>query len=143
MTDTNNIDTLIKTQNIVVFDGVCALCNGWIKFLLRFDRHQRFRFVIAQSDLGAQLYAHVGEPSDVYETMLVFTEGRYYSKADAITAVLRIIGWPWKLFSIARFLPAFLKNWLYDRLARNRYKIFGKYDQCMMPTPEIKARFLD
>jgi predicted DCC family thiol-disulfide oxidoreductase YuxK len=143
MTETRDIETLIKTQNIVVFDGVCALCNGWIKFLLRFDRQKRFQFVIAQSDLGAQLYAHAGERSDIYETMLVFADGKYYGKADAITAVLGTIGWPWKLFSIARFLPAFLKTWLYDRLAHNRYKIFGKYDQCMIPTPEIKARFLD
>jgi predicted DCC family thiol-disulfide oxidoreductase YuxK len=143
MTDTRDIETLIKTHNIVVFDGVCALCNGWIKFLLRFDRQHRFRFVIAQSELGAKLYEHAGERSDIYETMLVFADGKYHGKADAITAVLGKIGWPWKLFSIARFLPAFLKNWLYDRLANNRYKIFGRYDQCMIPTPEIKARFLD
>ena len=111
--------------------------------MLRFDQKHTFRFVIAQSDLGEQLYAHVGEKTGDYETMLVFSGGQYYDKADAITAVLGNIGWPWKLFSIARYLPSFLKIWLYDRLAKNRYRIFGKYDECMIPTPEIKARFLD
>ena len=143
MTDTRDIDTLLKTKDIVVFDGVCALCSGWIKFLLRFDRHHKFQFVIAQSELGERLYAHVGEQTGDYETMLVFVGGKYYDKADAITAVLGKIGWPWKLFSIARFMPSVVKTWLYDRLARNRYKIFGRYDECMIPTPEIKARFLD
>lgn len=128
---------------IVVFDGVCVLCSGWMDFLVRRDRAaRRFRFVIAQSPLGQALYRHYRlDPVD-FETNLVLVGGRLHTKLDAFAAVMRHLPWLWPALSVARFLPRPIADRLYDRLAKNRYRWFGRRDRCLMPTPELRARFL-
>ena len=137
------IQDRLAGKNVMVFDGVCVLCNGWVKFVLRFDKRQRFHFIIAQSDLGEALYDALGLKSDDYETFLVVTEGRIHTKLDGVFALLSVLGWPWKALSVGRILPRIVKDACYGLVARNRYSLFGKRDTCVMPTPDIKARFLD
>ena len=129
---------------IVVFDGVCVLCSGWMDFLVRRDPDgTRFRFVIAQSPLGQALYRHYRlDPVD-FETNLVIDGGRLHTKLDAFAAVMRNLPGLWPALSIARILPTFLADRLYDCVAKNRYRWFGKRDTCLMPTAELRARFLD
>ncbi len=128
--------------SVIVFDGHCVLCDGFFKFVLRHDKYQKFSFIIAQSVLGEATYAKLGlKPAD-YETNLVFVDGQLFTKLDAFVAVMRALGWPWRLMTPIKFLPQFLKNWLYDRIAKNRYWIFGRHDACMMPDEQTKARFL-
>ncbi len=128
---------------VIVFDGECVLCSGFFRFVLRHDKARKFRFVVAQSDLGARLYTELGLPTDDYQTNLVFTCGKVHTKANAFAAAMRELGWPWRVLSILRYVPDILKNPIYDRIARNRYKIFGRHDQCVMPDPHLHARFLE
>lgn len=132
----------IDNRDFIIFDGVCVLCNGWVKFVLRFDRRENFHFVIAQSDLGEDIYAQLGLKSDDYDTFIIVKNGEMFTKLDGVFALMSGIGWPWKILSIGKILPKQLKDWMYDRVAKNRYALFGKRDTCMMPSPEVKARFI-
>jgi len=129
-------------KNIIVFDGVCVLCNAWVKFTLHFDRQEKFHFVVAQSDLGEEIYRSLDLKSDDYDSFIVVTEGKIHTKLDGVFALFTTLGFPWKILSLGRILPLPLKNLLYDLVAKNRYRLFGKRDTCMIPTPEIRARFL-
>ena len=123
---------------IVVFDGVCVLCSSSIDFILRHDREAGFRFLVAQSTLGQALYRHYGLPAENFDTVLVIEDGRLHTRLDAVAAVLRRLPMPWPLMGFVRFLPEFF----YDLIARRRYRLFGKRDACLMPTPDLRARFL-
>lgn len=137
-----SITTAISGQNIIVFDGVCVLCNAWVKFTLRFDKQEKFHFVIAQSDLGEEIYRSLDLKSDDYDSFIVVIEGEIHTKLDGVFALFTTLGFPWKILSLGRILPLPLKNLLYDLVAKNRYRLFGKRDTCMIPTPKIRARFL-
>ena len=137
-----DISQTLAGKNVIVFDGVCNLCNAWVRFTLRFDRRQRFNFVVAQSPLGERIYANLGLKSSDYETFIVLTKGQLHTKLDGLFALMSTLGYPWKALSIFRILPRPLKNLMYDLVAKNRYRVFGKRDTCMIPTPETRARFL-
>jgi predicted DCC family thiol-disulfide oxidoreductase YuxK len=132
----------LPAQNLIVFDGVCVLCNGFVQFVLRFDKTQKFQFLTAQSTQGEALYARLGLKHGDYDTNLVFIDGQLYEKLDALLAVLGQLGWPWRVLVPLKFMPLPLKNWLYDRIARNRYWLFGRRDVCMVPSSAVRARFL-
>lgn len=136
------IDT-VKNQDVIVFDGVCALCNGSMKFILRFDRQKHYKFITAQSDTGQALYKHHNLDPTNFDTFLVFKNGVLLEKMDGVLAIATTLGWPWKIAAIGYLIPRPIRNWLYMKLAKNRYKIFGKYDSCMIPTDAVKERFLD
>lgn len=135
--------TPIPTQNLIVFDGVCVLCNGFVQFVLRNDKAQTFQFLTAQSARGEALYAQLGLKHGDYDTNLVFIDGQLYEKLDAFLAVMRQLGWPWRIVLPLGYLPLPVKNWLYNRIARNRYLLFGKRDVCMVPSTAVRSRFLD
>lgn len=134
---------VIAAHDIIVFDGECVLCSGFFRFVLRHDTEKRFRFVTAQSALGQAMYRDLGLATDEFETNLVITHGRIYERMDAFAAAMQALGWPWRALSATQHIPDPLKSWSYDRIARNRYRLFGRYDTCMVPTPEVSARFLD
>lgn len=126
---------------LIVFDGVCVLCSSWMKFVIRHDHPRAFRFVIAQSPLGQALYKHYQLNPVDFETNLVLSHGRLYTKLDAFAEVMRLLPWPWSLLQIARWVPQALADWLYDRIALNRYRIFGRTSACLVPTPDLRERF--
>lgn len=126
---------------LVVFDGVCVLCSAWFRFILRHDREKHFRFATAQSPLGQVLYRHYGlDPFD-FTTNLVIVDGRLFTELDAFAAVMRQLPPPWPLLSITSVLPKPVADFFYYRIARNRYRLFGRTDTCLMPTPDLRARF--
>jgi predicted DCC family thiol-disulfide oxidoreductase YuxK len=128
---------------ILFYDGVCGLCDRLVQFVLRRDRRARFRFAALQSDVATQTLGHFGKNPDDLDTVYALTEdGRLLSKSRAIFFVLRALGLPWSLVAAFRVLPAALTNWFYDRVARNRYRIWGKRDSCRLPTGDERARFL-
>ena len=140
------LETIIKgvsTSSIIVFDGHCVLCSGVFRFVIKHDRRQQFQFLIAQSELGEAVYAATGRKSEDFDTNLVFINGRMYERLDAFAAVMREIGGIWTLFSWVHLLPEFLKNFVYFSIARNRYRLFGRTEACMVPTAQLKARFVD
>nr|WP_291735166.1 DCC1-like thiol-disulfide oxidoreductase family protein [Leisingera sp. F5] len=130
-------------MNLIVFDGECVLCSGFFRFMLRHDRARRFSFATAQSPLGQLLYREHGLPTDDFETNLVIVNGRTYQRLDAFAAAMRALPWPWPALSVCRFLPGRLKNALYFSIACNRYRLFGRFDTCMIPSPKVRERFAD
>ncbi len=136
------VRTALKGRDAIVFDGVCALCSGFFRFMLARDAG-RFAFVIAQSDLGTAIYRDLGLPTEDFETNIIIVDGQIHQRLDAFAAAMSTLHWPWRGLSLARFVPEPLKSWAYFRIAHNRYRLFGRYDHCMMPTPKVKARFLD
>ena len=118
---------------IIVFDGVCVLCSGFVRFVVARDPDAKFRFVSAQSPLGQALFRHYDLDTDDFETNLLIADGRAFGKLDALTGILQRLGGVWRIATIASLLPRTLRDRLYDRIARNRYRIFGRTDSCIVP----------
>ena len=132
---------LAVPSRFMVFDGVCVLCNGAVRFILAHEREPAFSFAPVQSALGQRLLAALGRPLDGNDSVVVVDGGRYYLKSDAIVRLALALKAPWSWAALTRFLPRRLRDWLYDRLAQNRYGIFGRYDRCMVPDAALRQRF--
>ena len=129
---------------IVVFDGQCLLCNRWVQFLLRHDRRGRIRYASMQGATGSALLRDAGLPTENLETLLVMDgAGRSWQHTGAILRLLDALGGPWRLAWAAWLVPAPLRDAAYRLLARNRYRVFGRSDTCMLPPPGTASRFLD
>jgi predicted DCC family thiol-disulfide oxidoreductase YuxK len=129
-------------NDVIVFDGVCHLCNRWVQFLLPRDRQGKFRFAAMQGTSGKALLQQYGLDPDDPVSFLYLSNGTAYTDTEAIIRVLSSLGGLWKGAKLLYLLPPFVRNALYRSLARNRYHWFGKMDYCMRPTPEWEARFL-
>ena len=128
---------------ILFYDGVCGLCDRLVQFVLRHDRRARFRFAALQSDVATQTLGHFGKNPDDLDTVYVLTDdGRLLSKARAIFFALKQLGFPWSLVAAFAVLPTVIVDWLYDRVAKNRYRLWGKRDSCRLPSADERARFL-
>lgn len=127
---------------VIVFDGVCVLCNGWVKFLLRHDHAGRYRFAAMQGQHGRDLLqAHGLDPDDPSSFLLADAQGMH-TDSDAIVRVISGLGGFWRIAGIARVLPRGLRDRAYRAVARRRYQWFG-ITTCTVPTPEQRSRFLD
>lgn len=129
--------------HVVVFDGVCNLCNAWVQFVLRRDTRGEFMFAPAQRGTGAGLLNDAGYASDALETILLVSNGVVYAKSDAIIEICCRFGGAWRLARMARHIPRNLRDWVYDRVARNRYAIAGGRSTCVVPDGSARERFLD
>ena len=132
---------------IVLFDGVCNLCDHTVQFLLDRDPNGQFVFASLQSEQGARVLAAAGHAplaagADPDSIMLV-EDGKAYEKSTAAIRIARRLGLPWSLLVVFLVFPAFLRDVGYNLVARNRYRWFGRHDTCRVPTPESKARFLE
>ena len=132
--------TMAEAEAIVLFDGVCNLCNGVVRWLIRHDRREALRFASLQSDVGLRLAARHGLAG--VESIVVVEGERAFVRSDAVLRLTRHLARPWSLLGAARVLPRPLRDLGYRALARSRYRIFGRRDECMVPTPELQARFL-
>lgn len=128
---------------IVVFDAQCLLCNGWVQFLLRHDAAGRIRYASIQGKEGQRLLAQAGLQVDGLQTLLVVEGTRSWQHTAAILRILHALGWPWRLAWVGWMVPSPLRDALYRWVARNRYRIWGCSETCMVPSPEVAARFLD
>ena len=125
---------------VIVFDGICVLCNGWVRFLLRRDQG-RYRFASMQSESGRALLAAHGLDPDHPASFLLVEEGRAWTDTDAIRRVLSGLGGVWRIAALMALVPPFLRNGLYRLTARNRYRWFGT-TACTVPTETERSRFL-
>ena len=128
-------------DGLILFDGVCVFCSRWVRFVIARDAEARFRFLPIQSEQGRDLAARLGVNPDVPETNVVVMDGRALMKSDAALSVLGVLkGVRW--LGALRHVPRWMRDPLYDLIARNRYAIFGRTEACMVPGPEERARFL-
>jgi len=127
---------------VIIFDGTCVLCSGFAQFIMRHDKARIFRLLAAQTPLGIALYEHFGLDPVTQESMILLEDGRAYLKADGATRIFAKLGLPWSLAQAARVLPNSLQVRLYDLVATNRYRLFGKRDTCFMPNRADSDRFL-
>lgn len=131
-----------EIADLILFDGDCVLCSGAAHFVHARDSAQRFKFVAIQSEYGRALAARFGIDADQPETNVAVADGVAHFKADSALAVVAALpGWRWT--GIAHIAPRSLRNWLYDRIARNRYALFGRREQCWASDPALKARILE
>lgn len=127
--------------DLIVFDSDCIICSGFARFVARHDKSARFRFVSATSALGRRHYAALGLDPDLMETNIVVIAGRAHLKMASFTAVMGALGWPWRLLTALRILPRPIADWLYDRIARNRYRIGRR--ACPLPSEDLRGRLVD
>lgn len=130
-------------QSVILFDGVCNLCNGFVQFLILRDPTRRYRYASLQSDTGRALMQAVGMPIDEINTVVLIEEGKAYTHSDVALRASRHMGGLWPLFTVFYGIPRPIRDAIYNWVARNRYRWFGKREACMVPTPELKSLFLD
>ena len=130
------------TDKVILFDGVCKLCHGWSRFIIRFDQKRVFKLATIQSEQGQAILKHFDLPTSHFDTMLYIENNQVYEKSTAFLKVTKYLPWPFKLLQVFYIIPRPIRDWLYDRIALNRYRLFGKYDQCMLPTADHDSRFL-
>ncbi len=134
--------------SVVLYDGVCGLCNHFVQFLLKRDHHDRFRFASLQSDVAAQLLRRHGTNAVDLDTVYVVVDygargERLLSRSDAIIHLLQRLGGIWAVVAAGKILPEPVRDSFYKFVATNRYRVFGKYDVCLMPEERFKHKFLD
>jgi predicted DCC family thiol-disulfide oxidoreductase YuxK len=129
-------------ETVVLFDGVCKLCNGWARFLIRHDRQRHVRLATVQSPEGQALLAWAGLPLDEFDTMAVIRDRQFWERSDAFLEVVGQLPGRWQPLKLLRIFPRRLPDWAYDRIALNRYRLFGRYDTCLLPTADHESRFL-
>jgi predicted DCC family thiol-disulfide oxidoreductase YuxK len=128
---------------VVLFDGVCNLCNGFVQFVIERDPDAYFSFASLQSEAAARLLSAHGYEGATLDSVVLLENGRLYSRSDAALRVARHLGRGWPLLGGFRVVPRFVRDRVYDWIAANRYQWFGRRDECMIPTPELRARFLE
>lgn len=131
-----------KKDKVILFDGVCKLCNGWARFIIKYDTKHVFKLASVQSKKGQAILQIFDMPTDKFDTMLFVTNNQSFEKSTAFFKVVRHLPWMFRILMIFVIIPRPVRDWMYDRVALNRYKLFGKYKQCLLPNPDHKERFL-
>jgi predicted DCC family thiol-disulfide oxidoreductase YuxK len=134
--------------HLVLYDGVCGLCSRLLRFVLRHDRGRVFSFASLQSAVGRSVVERSGgNPAELTSFYVVadYQTGasRVFTRSDAALFVAGALGWPWRAAQVVRFLPHAIRDGVYDMVARSRYRVFGRDDRCLVPSPEFRARFID
>ena len=127
---------------VILFDGVCNFCNGAINFVLKQDKKEIFRFAPLQSEAGKKFLQQYNLSTKEFDSFVLIDNGKVYKKSAASLRVMNKLPWYWKEAQILWIVPGFIRNAIYDFIATNRYKWFGKKEQCMIPTPEMRSRFV-
>jgi predicted DCC family thiol-disulfide oxidoreductase YuxK len=128
-------------SSVILFDGVCNLCNSSINFVIDRDKHKKYKFASLQSQFGQQLAATFGKDIDM-QSVLLFENGKVMDKSDAALEIAKNLTGAWPLFYVFKLIPPFLRNAVYNFISKNRYRWFGKQEFCRMPSPELKSLFL-
>lgn len=135
---------LPKNKKIILFDGVCNLCESSVQFIIKHDNKDVFRFIAIQSDLGQKIIKHIGIDISKTDSIILYEPGiSYHYKGEAALFIAQDLSGIYSLLSYLNFIPNFIKNGVYDYIAKNRYKWYGKKEACMIPTAELKSKFLE
>lgn len=128
-------------QHLILFDGICNFCNSSINFIIKKDKHRKFKFATLQSKTG-QYMLQKHQITDIDSVILIERE-KAYVKSDAVLKIGKTLGGVYRFAYVLILIPKFLRNPLYDFIAKNRYKWFGQKNECMIPTPDVRERFMD
>ncbi len=135
---------LPKDKKLILFDGVCNLCNSSVQYVIKHDKKNQFMFTALQSEVGKEIIEAYNIDTKKTDSILLYTteNGIEYKSTAALKLALQL-GFPQSLMSVFFVIPPFIRNWGYDYIAKNRYKWYGKKEACMIPTPELKNKFLE
>lgn len=132
----------MEDKNIIVFDGVCNFCNFWVNFVIDRDKSDKFRFASLQSEIGTEMAKEAGVDASDPDSFILKSRGKFYTRSSAGLMVARELGFPMNLLSVFIILPPVLRDFFYNLIAKNRYKLFGKSETCRLPSPQERAKFL-
>jgi predicted DCC family thiol-disulfide oxidoreductase YuxK len=132
----------MNSRPIILFDGICNLCDGAVQFVIKHDPEKKFLFASLQSEAGLQLLKQYKLPVETFSSFILIKDEKVYSKSTGALKVARQIEGVWSWLYIFIIIPAFIRDTVYTWIAKNRYKWFGKKETCLTPTPELKSRFL-
>ena len=133
----------MSEKKIILFDGVCNLCNNWVNWVIKKDSKQVFLFCSLQSPTGQKIWNQIKGDKKYLDTVVLIEGSKIYIKSTAALRICSSLITPYNWLFVFISIPKFIRNFFYDFIARNRYRWFGKKDQCMIPSPELKKRFLD
>lgn len=128
---------------IVLFDGVCNLCNSSVQFIIKHDKKNRFLFGSLQGKTGQHYLQQFNLPPDSFNSFMLLEDDKLYTQSTGALRMLKHLGGAWSLLYVFIIVPPFIRNWVYNLVAKNRYKWFGKQEACWLPSPELKSKFLD
>ena len=131
-----------KNEDLIVVDGVCRLCCAWMMFVLKRDPHKYFKFAFFQSKTGEEILHWLEMAPEGHETLIYLHKGKAYFRSSAFLKIIVSLGKGWRLFALGFLLPRGMRNWLYDRIAVRRYRLFGKQEVCSLPDPDIRDRLV-
>lgn len=129
-------------EAVVLFDGTCKLCNGWAKFIIGHDQAHCIQLAAVQSPEGQALLAWAGLPTDDFNTIVLISDNQFFVRSAAMMQIVARLPAPWRWMRIGRIVPEKMRDWMYDKIALNRYRLFGRYDTCQLPTADHNRRFL-
>ena len=135
-------ESVRHNHNIILVDGVCNLCSGFMHFVYKRDRLGIFRFAWLQDESGREILDWLQLPKESFKTIILINEGIVYYKSTSFLKIVRHLRFPWPFLSVSYIVPRFIRDWIYDLVAANRYRWFGKKAQCLMPRGDLKKRFL-
>jgi predicted DCC family thiol-disulfide oxidoreductase YuxK len=127
---------------IILFDGLCNLCSGSVQFILKRDPEGYFKYASLQGDMGSRFLKEYGIPDNV-DSIVLIEDDKFHVKSDAVLKICRNLKGGWRFFAVFQMLPRSLRDFLYDFMAKNRYRWFGKRESCMLPTEKVRKRFLE
>ncbi len=133
---------LNNTHNILLFDGICNLCNGVVQFVIKCDKKEKVKFASLQSEAGKQLLIKYNLPAEDYQSFVYIKNGQFLLKSTAALTLMKDIGGGWQLLYFFIIIPKFIRDFIYSVVAKNRYKWFGKKGVCMIPNKKLHHRFL-
>ena len=137
-------ENYLKNKHIILFDGVCNLCNNAVNKVIQLDKKNTFTFCALQSKKGQEIINDLKIDTQKIDSIILYIPGEaYYIKSEAALKIMNDFGGFWKLLQVFRYMPTSLNNLIYDFIAKNRYRWFGKKETCRIPTPELKAKFLE
>ena len=134
---------LPKHKQLVLFDGVCNLCDASVQYIIKHDKNDIFLFTALQSDVGQQIIKEFNIDTNKIDSIMLYSNEHGISyKSTAALKIASKLGFPRNLLSVFLIIPGIIRNWVYDYIAKNRYKWYGKKEECMIPTPDLKSKFL-
>ncbi len=128
---------------IILFDGICNYCNAMVNFIIGQDKKKVFRFAALQSEAGQKLLDQYGQQKNNFDSFILIDKGKVYKSSTAGLILYNKLPWYWKWTQVFWIFPKFIRDGVYNIIAKNRYKWFGKRDECMLPAPEVRERFLN